>query len=339
MTGEAYLVSIVAKYRRWALPTKIGVWVGIASVALALLAWLFPLDTPVVATNTGSGTQVVGSVSNTGDGTQVVGSGNTVVVAPDRPDRVIESLDLEVSFGLPLDLPEMSDYKTRLDNDIAGYLAGGPQVWDARKTIGFQFGMGSGNGPGVLSARGLIIRPTDPLFPWHDAQRGIARNAIAVGAIELAFYRTPIRPTDFQVSDAGVVRTRPPPKRLEPDFGIERRTPGGEGWLLRGDVAPTSSSYWLSFGPWAPRKTSWRQDSGRIEFMEDLAASQLIIDLSRRAVREVSGEFELRAINLRINNRTVAVTPDNLTKHRTVEGDPFWEFRFPSELEEAFAAD
>lgn len=338
-------MSLLAKVRRWSLPTKISLSIGALGLIIALVAYVFPQTSPdeATVTNTDSGTQVVGSVSNTGSGTQVVGSGNTVVVAPTRPAQLIESVDLTISFSVPLDNPALSDYADRLDKGLREYLAG--DLWDTQKGIGFRTRQSSVLGNPDSGPVGQVwVAAGHPLFPSHDAQMGFPRNSLAIGAIELAFYRTPISPTDFRVSRGGeFIFSGRRAKRLEPDLGIMKPTPRAADWALWASVRPTAITYRLTLiQRWVPPKPSWNQDSGRIELMQDLPGSQLMINIGRHrsgtATPAVTGDFELIEITLRVNNRTVAITPNNVTKHLT-EGDPFWEFRFPSELDEAFAAE
>jgi len=89
-------------------------------------------------------------------------------------------------------------------------------------------------------------------------------------------------------------------------------------------------------------KAGWNQDSGLIQYVEDLPGSQLIMDVGTHNLggprQKVTAALELVEFTLRINNRTVAINIDeDVKKHLTDDGDPFWELSFPPDEAAIFA--
>jgi len=257
-----------------------------------------------------------------------------------RTSKEIDRVRVEMEFRLPMTVSELAAYKARLD---AGLLEFGSTAksWEERDKLKASIaysGMSTDAGGSIM--RGNVwLNARSPLFPSKNDGNNVYQ-ALVPWEFELAFYKKPIDPQQFEVSALGVISTAPIVRKLIPDLVIAQLFDVIRPFVIWSRVPPVDDGYRLEMLQWIPPKTSWKSNTVDIQFIQDLAGVQLFIDMGgfgpQRA--DTRSRFEITRIVMLVNNSRVAIEPTQLTKHLSANGHPFWEFRFPTNSKAMFTA-
>jgi hypothetical protein len=263
----------------------------------------------------------------------VIGGIRNVREEVERAAEPIRQVELDVVIRLPMDHPYLAAYKARLDEGVHEYALLPTSLMNSQQNIGH--GMINTVQARVVSAS-VWINSNHPLFP-SDAEK-LAREVIVVHEFEMGLYREPIDTRKFLPSRLSIFYSAGSPKRPEPDLGIAERYSTTWPWVLRAAVTPIGDWYEIERQHWAPDPSTWKK-SGRVEFVKDLAGSQLIVNIGTHmseTLRQILPSFELTHVVLQINNKTVKMVQESWTKHVTKSGEPFWVYAFPHDPKQMF---
>ncbi|MEA2414572.1 MAG: hypothetical protein QOI58_1229 [Thermoanaerobaculia bacterium] len=238
--------------------------------------------------------------------------------------------DVRLSFwaDLPAKDPRLQSFTNRVGIDAT----------NARE----QVVRGVQNVPGVNGWSGLLGRPPSMITIcqgsqfYPDRQREpFAASIFQIVEVTLRFYRSPIPVAAYPVrryEDPKSAQERP----IWPDLEMTFRT--SSDVCMQFDFDRRGVVVWGSNLETEPR--SWNS-SGRIVSLVNLRGTQLFIELTPLPLTFGETKHEpsvtplLRSLVLRIGELDgLWLHVDQLTKHSGIDGAPFYEYRFPSTMDE-----
>ncbi|WP_457978662.1 hypothetical protein L0Y47_24300 [Ectopseudomonas composti] len=251
----------------------------------------------------------------------------SIIFELNRTLQPIESISVFVAeLEVPLNEPSLLGYKNRLENGIEKYLTMPRNERYKEENISTPTGKAGKKGDFIPTQ--VSINSRHALFP-QLGDEGLPWSTLNVSRLELEFYANPINPKDFSPFSHGIG---------DGDLSIDLYN--NESLTIDKDIE--KKTYHLS-GHLKSIKEHWKNNSGKIISLPDLAGAQLFISAGPLGIRNKSDqflslrqEFEMKSINLKLGNRDIWIHEENLTKHVNSDGLVYWEYNFPKTVEKIF---
>lgn len=245
----------------------------------------------------------------------------------------IHSIEVSATLSLPMQHPQLAEYKGRLDRALRRSPKGRKEEWckswnwSVNKII---------NGANKLSV-------DHEQFPGSSAD-GIG-SELEVERIELALYRSVIRPTKFfwPVDSGSLFTTAIMPTRPEPDLAMTEAFNAEQDWCLVEDLETTEERYYLQLDGWSVDRSRWDRNLVELQYLRDLPGAQLFFHIGgQMRSSDARRQIGLRSIEVSVNGKPLAIGANDAARHVTNledhfgNGHPYWVISLPREYDNLF---